>query len=123
MLVINFDQEKFEELSQGNKWPLFVRKHRKIIIVKAPVANFLKTTSVKVKQAQYEPIIASGEARHAQCSPILASGEPSRTVLQSVAASDEANKVFSNPITTYKAKLASCMGPHLLSMLLSLRQG
>jgi len=38
----------------------------------------------------------------------LASGETCMTVLQSVAASDEANKVFNNPITAYKAKLASC---------------
>ena len=48
--VINFDQEKFEELlSQDSKSPLSMRKHRKIIITKAHVAYSLKTASVETK--------------------------------------------------------------------------
>ena len=39
-LVINFDQEKFEQLlARGSKNPLRVRKHRKVSITNVPLAT------------------------------------------------------------------------------------
>jgi len=47
MLVIQFDQEKFEQLlSIGNTSPLNVRKHKKISRAKAPLAKSWKPVSV-----------------------------------------------------------------------------
>ena len=39
-LVINFDQEKFEQLlTGGSKNPLRVRKHRKVSVASVPLAT------------------------------------------------------------------------------------
>ena len=56
MLVIEFNQKKFEELlPQGSKSPLSVHKHSKVWIAKAHLANSLKLASVEAKQAQGKP--------------------------------------------------------------------
>ena len=40
MLVINFDQERFEQLlSEGITSPLHVRKHRKVSVTRAPLTT------------------------------------------------------------------------------------
>ena len=46
-LVINFDQEKFDQLlSEGNLSPVNVRKHQKISLAKTPMAKTWKPKSV-----------------------------------------------------------------------------
>ena len=64
VLVIKYDQVKFEELlSLDSKSSLSMRKHRKISTAKSPLANSLKTASDEAKQAQCESKKASNEAR------------------------------------------------------------
>ena len=63
MLIIEFDQEKFEQLlSIGNTSLLCVLKHRKISLTKAPLDDSWKHASGEADKALSKPIIASGEA-------------------------------------------------------------
>ena len=71
-----------------------MRKHRKVSIAKAHLANSLKQASVEAKLARCEPISASSEAKKTQCEPIAASGETKR--------------VHNNSTIACKANLASC---------------
>ena len=52
--------------------------------------------------------IAFGEAKLAQFELIIASGEASKSVKQSAKAFGKANRVVSNPVSAYKANLPSC---------------
>ena len=71
-----------------------MRKHMKVLIDKAHLANSLNH--------------ASAEAKLAQCENIIASGEAINTVKESTSASGEANKVPNNPISEFcEAKGAS----------------
>ena len=52
MVVIEFNQEKFNELpSQISKISLFIRKRRKVLIARAHLTYSLKIASVESKQA------------------------------------------------------------------------
>jgi len=76
VLVIEYDQVKFVKLlSQGSKSFFSTRKHIRVSIAKAPLANFLKTAFDEANQAQCKPKKASGEAKQAQCEPTLAFGK------------------------------------------------
>ena len=67
MLVIQFDQKKFEQLlSKGNTSPLCVCKHKKVSLAKASFYNSWKQASGESNKALCEPetvTVASGEAR------------------------------------------------------------
>jgi len=58
-----------------------VRKYKKVIVAKAPLAISLKEVYCKAKQTQCESNMFSGEARHAQCEPLFTSGKVCKTVL------------------------------------------
>ena len=46
ILVIQFDQERFEQiLSKGGSSPTSARKHRKILVVRSPLATARKQVS------------------------------------------------------------------------------
>ena len=76
-LVINFDQEKFEQLLiRGNKNPLRVRKHRKVSIANVSLATSEKQVSVETTEVLHEPNSASCEANQALRKPKLALREP-----------------------------------------------
>ena len=60
ILVIQFDQEMFEQLlSMGNTIPLCVRKHMKVSLPKASLANSWKQASGEANKALCEPEIVS----------------------------------------------------------------
>jgi len=63
MLVIQFPQEKFEQLqTMGNTSTLCVRKLRKVFLATAPLASSWKQASGKANKALSKPTAASGEA-------------------------------------------------------------
>ena len=63
-LVIQFDQERFEQLlSGGNTSPLHMRKYRKVSVARAHLANSWKQVSVETTQVPCKPITASHEAK------------------------------------------------------------
>ena len=69
-LVINFDQEKFEQLfSRGSASPLNVRKHQRISLVRAPLVKAWnqKLVSIETSMAPCEPTLASCGSQQASC--------------------------------------------------------
>ena len=64
MLVIHFDQEKFEQLlSGGSTSPLLVHKYRKITVARSPLATSWNQVSVETSKTLCKPITASCEAK------------------------------------------------------------
>ena len=64
LLVIHFDQEKFEQLlSGGSASSLHVRKHRKSIVTRALLDTAWKQVSVETNKALCESIMTSSEAK------------------------------------------------------------
>ena len=75
-LVIQFDQEKFEEvLSGGGKSPSNVHKHRKISVVRSPLITVEKQVFDKTKKAICRPESASCEAKQTCLKSVLVSTE------------------------------------------------
>jgi len=65
ILVIQFDQERFEQvLNRGGKSPTNVRKHRKISVIRSPLITAEKQAYDKTKKAICRPELASCEAKH-----------------------------------------------------------
>jgi len=55
-LVIQFDQERFEQLlSESGSSPISVRKHRKISVVRSPLTTTRKQVSNEMKEATCRP--------------------------------------------------------------------
>ena len=64
MLVIQFDQEKFEQLlSKGSSSPINVCKYRKIFMARSPLATAVKQVSDETKEAACRPNSASCKAK------------------------------------------------------------
>jgi len=64
ILVIHFDQKKFEQLlSEGGTSPLNVRIHRKISLARTPLAKIWKPITIKISTALREPTSAFYEAK------------------------------------------------------------
>ena len=77
ILVINFVQEKFEQLlTRGSKNPLRVRKHRKVTVANVLLATSEKQVSIEATEILHEPNSASSEANKALRKPNLALHEP-----------------------------------------------
>ena len=74
-LVIQFDQERFEQiLSEGGSSPINVREHRKISVVRSPLTTVRKQVSDETKKATYmlnsvstETKLASRQHLYAAC--------------------------------------------------------
>ena len=112
MMVIQLDQEKFEQLlSLGNISPLCVCKHRKVSLAKASMANSWERTSGEANKTLSKPIIVSGKAKQALCKPVAISDEAEKTIKLVNSTSGEAIKMSGDPttanITTSKLVLAS----------------
>jgi len=55
-LVIQFDQEKFEQLlSKGGPNPISMRKHKKILVAMSPLDTARKQVSNEIKEATCRP--------------------------------------------------------------------
>jgi len=97
MLVIQFNKKVWTTSLLGNTSPLWVRKHKKVSIAKAHLANSLKHASDKANEALTKPIAASYEANKALCKPVAAcavSGEARIAIKLVNSASSEAIRVF-----------------------------
>ena len=56
-LIIHFGQERFEQfLSGGSTSSLYVRKHRKVSVARAPLATSWKQVSIETTKVLCEPI-------------------------------------------------------------------
>ena len=99
MLVIHFDQERFEQLLSGcSTSPLHLRKE--VSVARAPLANSWKQVSIETNKALYKPITASGEAKQTLCESNTVSAETNIAPRQHVSTVSEAIKVPREPKTT-----------------------
>ena len=67
-LVIQFDQERFEQiLSEGGSNPTSARKHMKISVAKSPLTTAQEQVSHETKKATCRPNSVSIETKLASC--------------------------------------------------------
>jgi len=103
-LVIQFDQEKFEQLlSKGCSSLINVRKHRKISLAKTLHANAGKQVSVEMKKDLCNPISVSCEAKQTPSESTKVSTTTKLASRQCLYTVCEARKAFCKPKAASKA--------------------
>jgi len=100
MLVIHFDQERFEQLLSGGSTNLLhVRKHMEVSVARAPLATSLKQVSIETNKALCKSITVSGKTKQTLCKSSLASAETNVASCQIVNTVRETIKVPHGPKT------------------------
>ena len=113
-LVIQFDQERFEQvLSGGGKSPSNVHKHRKVSVVRSPLTTVEKQVFDKTKKAICRPISALCKAKQTSLKSVLVSTETRTTSRQCLRTTCEV-KIAPKAIWIAKSSSASCKAKNSL---------